>query len=145
VGGCATGGQWASSGTGTFMPDDTTLNALYCPSAADMAGGGVTLTLTSTGPCAPCPAATAQVVETLIPPPVPPLISSFGGLSDGSFSLGGTGAVGQICILLGASNLASPMAWTPIATNTADINGAFSLSDPEATNFQQRFYRIWTP
>jgi autotransporter-associated beta strand protein len=69
VGGCATGGQWTSSGTGTFTPDDTTLNTSYCPSATDVANGGVTLTLTSTGPCAPCPAATVQVVETLIKSP----------------------------------------------------------------------------
>jgi phosphotransferase system IIB component len=69
VGGCAMGGQWSSSGTGTFVPDDTTLNALYCPSAADVAVAAVTLTLTTTGPCAPCPAATAQVVETINPLP----------------------------------------------------------------------------
>jgi hypothetical protein len=76
---------------------------------------------------------------------VPPLISGCGVLSNGSFSLGGTGAVGQTCILLGASNLASPTLWTPVATNTAGANGVFSLSDQQATNYQQRFYRIWTP
>jgi hypothetical protein len=76
---------------------------------------------------------------------LPPVISSFGTLSNGSFSLGGIGATGQSYVLLTASNLAPPMAWTPIATNAAGTNGAFSFSDLEATNYQQRFYRIRTP
>ena len=79
------------------------------------------------------------------PPPVPPLLSSFGALSNGTFSLEGTAAVGQTCILLGASNLTTPMTWSYLATNAADLSGAFSLSDPQATNYARRFYRIWTP
>ena len=65
VGGGATGGLWSSSGTGTFLPNATTLNAMYSPSAADVTAGAVTLTLTSTGQLAPCGAATAQVLLTL--------------------------------------------------------------------------------
>jgi Calcineurin-like phosphoesterase/Purple acid Phosphatase, N-terminal domain len=79
------------------------------------------------------------------PPPVAPLISSFGTLSNGGFSLGGTCSVGQSCVLLVASNVAPPIVWTPIATNTANANGAFSVTDPLATNYPQRFYRIGTP
>ncbi|MBI3510729.1 MAG: gliding motility-associated C-terminal domain-containing protein, partial [Bacteroidetes bacterium] len=45
----ATGGQWSSSGTGTFTPSSTTLNATYNPSAADTAAGTVTLYLSTTG------------------------------------------------------------------------------------------------
>ena len=45
VGGGATGGVWSSSGTGTFSPDTTTLNATYNPSPADITAGTVTLTL----------------------------------------------------------------------------------------------------
>lgn len=44
----ATGGTWISSGTGTF-DDVNSLNAVYTPSAADTANGGVTLIVTSTG------------------------------------------------------------------------------------------------
>ena len=65
VGGGATGGLWSSSGTGTFAPNTTTLNATYSPSAGDIAAGTVTLTLSSTGQVAPCSAATAQVVVTI--------------------------------------------------------------------------------
>jgi len=44
-------GIWTSSGTGTFNPNATTLNASYIPSAADTASGLITLTLTSTSGC----------------------------------------------------------------------------------------------
>ena len=64
VGGGATGGLWTSSGTGAFVPDTTTLNATYTPSAADASTGTVTLTLTSTGQL-PCTPATAHVVVTV--------------------------------------------------------------------------------
>lgn len=41
-------GVWSTSGSGTFSPSTTDLNATYTPSAADKAGNGVVLTLTST-------------------------------------------------------------------------------------------------
>ncbi len=53
VAGGTTTGIWATSGTGTFTPNNTTLNAVYTPSAGDAALGNVTLTLTSTGACNP--------------------------------------------------------------------------------------------
>lgn len=53
VAGGTTTGIWSSSGTGTFTPSATTLNAVYTPSAADASVGSVTLTLTSTGACNP--------------------------------------------------------------------------------------------
>lgn len=65
VGGTATGGYWASSGTGTFSPDTNTLNAVYNPSAQDITNGTVTLTLTTTGQEAPCNPVTAQMLVTI--------------------------------------------------------------------------------
>jgi hypothetical protein len=59
--------------------------------------------------------------------------------------VGGIGAAGQTYVLLATSDLASPVVWTPIATNTADANGTFSFSDPQATNYQHRFYRVGAP
>jgi gliding motility-associated-like protein len=47
VSGPTTTGIW-SGGTGTFTPNNTSLNPSYIPSAADIAAGVVTLTLTST-------------------------------------------------------------------------------------------------
>jgi hypothetical protein len=56
-----------------------------------------------------------------------------------SFTLTGTGAANQIYVLLTTSNLASAT-WTPVATNTADVNGIFSLTDLQTKNYRQRFY-----
>src|SRR6185436_16050782 len=39
----ATGGSWSSSGTGTFSPNGSTLNATYVPGAADISSGSVYL------------------------------------------------------------------------------------------------------
>jgi gliding motility-associated-like protein len=63
----ATGGVW-SGGTGTFSPNAITLNALYTPSAAEIAAGSVTLTLTTAGN-GDCLAETDQVTFTIIPAP----------------------------------------------------------------------------
>ena len=51
-GGTSTG-VWTTSGSGQFLPDATTLNAMYVPSPADISAGSVTLFLTSTGNCTP--------------------------------------------------------------------------------------------
>lgn len=49
VTGGATTGIWSSEGSGTFTPNNTTLNAQYVPSSADISAGFVDLVLTSTG------------------------------------------------------------------------------------------------
>ncbi len=51
VSGGATQGQWGTSGSGTFLPSDTSLNAQYIPSNADLSAGSVTLVLTATNSC----------------------------------------------------------------------------------------------
>lgn len=58
----ASGGEW-SGGEGTF--NGSGLNVTYIPSQADLAAGGVTLTLTTTGN-AQCPPAMDEVFITLV-------------------------------------------------------------------------------
>jgi gliding motility-associated-like protein len=65
----ATGGQWSSLGTGTFTPNNTTLNANYNPSAAEISSGTITLMLTSTGNGL-CQAVTDTMKVHLTPAPV---------------------------------------------------------------------------
>jgi len=60
VGGSATTGTW-SGGTGTFTPNANTLNAVYTPSAEEIAAGAVELTLTTNDPAGPCPPAIDKV------------------------------------------------------------------------------------
>lgn len=56
-------GVWSSSGTGTFNPNNTALNASYLPSSADTAAGSVVITLISTNNGS-CPADTQQLTIT---------------------------------------------------------------------------------
>ncbi|AMM50354.1 hypothetical protein TH61_03010 [Rufibacter sp. DG15C] len=58
----ATGGRW-SGGSGTFSPSNTTLNAVYTPTASELQAGFVKLTLTSTGNGS-CTAASDEVLVT---------------------------------------------------------------------------------
>ncbi len=73
---------------------------------------------------------------------VPPRITYVSLLPSGGFSVNGTAMAGQTCILLGSTNLAPPVIWQPLGTNTADGGGIINFSDAQATNFPQRFYRL---
>lgn len=48
VSGGASSGQWTTTGNGNFLPNDSTLNAIYYPAPTDTTNGGVELILTST-------------------------------------------------------------------------------------------------
>ena len=65
--GGATTGNWTTSGSGSFNPSSSTLNASYVPSAADVAAGTVTLTLTSTnnGNCFPVQDAMVIIINQI--------------------------------------------------------------------------------
>ena len=60
-GGSATGGTWSSAAGGTFSPSASDLNATWTPPANYK--GTATLTLTTTGPCAPVSASKTVVVS----------------------------------------------------------------------------------
>ena len=68
VSGVTTTGIW-SGGSGTFSPSNTSLNASYNPSAADLSAGTVTLTLTSTNN-SNCNAVTDNMIINFTPSPV---------------------------------------------------------------------------
>lgn len=65
----ATGGTWTSAGAGTFVPDANTLNAVYQPSAVEIAAGATSLTLTTTGN-GTCNPVSEQILVTITPAPV---------------------------------------------------------------------------
>ena len=60
----ATTGTWTSSGSGTFDPNNTTLNATYHPSAADLGSGSVSLTLTTDAGAPGCTPASSTATAT---------------------------------------------------------------------------------
>ncbi|SKB82962.1 Ig-like domain-containing protein [Daejeonella lutea] len=59
---------WASSGTGTFQPSNTSLNAIYVPSSKDINKGSVVLTLTSAG-LSVCLPVMDEINIKIVPPP----------------------------------------------------------------------------
>jgi hypothetical protein len=64
--------------------------------------------------------------------------TSLGYLPGGQFQLGFAGVAGDTYVLEATTNFVD---WTPILTNLATTN-VFNLLDPNATNFQNRFYRV---
>ncbi|MGZ3820665.1 MAG: Ig-like domain-containing protein, partial [Mucilaginibacter sp.] len=64
----AGGGVWSTSGTGTFSPSASQLDATYYPSPADIKSGSVTLTLTANN-AGQCYIPTDAMTVTIMPPP----------------------------------------------------------------------------
>jgi hypothetical protein len=82
----------------------------------------------------------AIVALTVIVPP--PVISGAAVDSGGGFSLSLAGLPGHSYVLETKADLSPTSVWTAIATNTLGADGAWQFTDPQATNYQQKFYRI---
>lgn len=67
--GGSTTGVWSTLGSGSFLPDNITMNAVYVPSAADTTAGSVTLVLTSTG-ASTCNVVTDTMIVTITDSPL---------------------------------------------------------------------------
>lgn len=85
------------------------------------------------------------VLNYLAAPSLTPRFIGSPALSLSGVQLGGTGLPCQAYVLQGATNLTPTIVWTPLATNRADTNGLLQFTDPQGTNYPQRFYRIITP
>lgn len=99
IGGSAASGTW-SGGNGTYLPNNTALNAVYTPSATEYSSGSVTLTLTTDDPAGPCSFSSSNVTHYFYENPVvdfstvpstgcPVLCSNFTNLT----SIGGGGSI----------------------------------------------------
>ncbi len=89
----AIGGKWASSGTGTFNPNNTTLNAMYVPSPADISSGTVKILLTTTGN-GNCSATSDSLVITIQSKPTANFTSSTACLNTAvNFTDASTGSI----------------------------------------------------
>ena len=136
VTGSATTGTYTSSGTGTFAPNATTLNATYTPSAADVAAGSVTITLTAAA-AAPCAASTATLTLSIGSAPVAtfsyPATTTYCAGSAGTVAPTlGTGATAgtftsttglTINATTGVITLSTSVAGTYTVTNTVAASG----------------------
>jgi hypothetical protein len=140
-GGGATSGTWTTSGTGSFAPNTTTLNAVYTPSAADITAGTVTLTLTTNDPEGPCLEDTDTMVITINPPAtadagddqticegstVTLAGSVSGGATSGTWTTSGTGTFAPNATTLNA-------VYTPSAADitAGTVTLTLTTNDPE--------------
>ncbi len=122
-------GQWTTSGSGTFTPSDTTLNASYIPSAADIAAGNFVLTLTPLNSCNPI----SDAINITITPA--PIVNA----GNDTTICGGALSV----ILNGTMNtVASGAIWTTNGTGTFSpdnltLNAIYTpaVSDPDTLIF----------
>lgn len=115
IGGSATSATW-SGGSGTFSPDNTTLNAVYTPSAAEfLAGGNVVLTLTTNDPSGPCNAVSDTMTLTIRLAP--------------TATAGGSATIcpGTATVVSGASSANGNISWTENGAGTITAGGT-SLS-----------------
>lgn len=136
--GAATGGSW-SGGTGTYNPNNTSLNCTYTPSAAEISAGTVTLTFTTNDPAGPCPAVTDQVTITINPEATVSagidqticfgntvtLAGSIGGAAGSGFWTGGNGTYAP-------DNTAPNAVYTPATAEAASgtVSLTFTTDDP---------------
>jgi autotransporter-associated beta strand protein len=124
--------QWLLNGTSIA---GAVTNIYSIASAAPASAGSYVVIITNN-----FGAVTSSVAQLVVN--LPPMIGNVSESTVIGFSLSATGAVGETCVLLGASNLVPPVVWLPLQTNTADANGVFNFTDAQATNFQQRFYQL---
>ena len=70
------------------------------------------------------------------------------GVQNNQFGFNITGSSNLVIVVEAATNLANPE-WSPVSTNTlntfAGTNGSSYFSDPQWTNFPNRFYRFRSP
>ncbi|HEY5232393.1 MAG TPA: immunoglobulin-like domain-containing protein, partial [Verrucomicrobiae bacterium] len=81
-------------------------------------------------------------VVTLTVNLIPPSFKSVAAIPGGGFNLSFAGAPGYSYVLEVTADLSSPTNWLPVATNKLGADGAWQFSDPQAVNYQRRFYRI---
>jgi mannan endo-1,4-beta-mannosidase len=75
----------------------------------------------------------------------PPVITMSGKGSGGAFQLSGTGPHGAAYRVLASTNLSLPASqWTQVSTGRF-AGGVFTVSDTQATNHLDRFYRVAKP
>lgn len=107
ISGITNTGIWTSSGSGVFVPNNTSLNAIYQCSSSDSLIGSVTITLTTTNQ-SPCLAVQDQMTIFILPAGIANAGSNqtvcgnnaniqlngmvYGGASSGVWSTSGTGA-----------------------------------------------------
>lgn len=133
IGGGATSLTW-SGGAGTFAPDANTSNAIYTPTAGEIAAGSVTLTITTDDPdgAGSCVAATSNVTITINPLPtitVNPTATAIclGSVSGNIIANGGItyswSPAAGLDVTTGSTVVANPATTTTYTVSGTNANG----------------------
>lgn len=148
IGGGATDGVWSTSGSGTFNRSNLYSAAIdYSPSAADIAAGSVTLTLTSDDPdgAGGCPAVSDQMTLSIRPVPAVSIggnnffctggstllsanVSAGGPATSWSWSLDGSPISGANSATYSASNTGNYVVAVSNSFGCSSTSAAFSVS-----------------
>lgn len=127
-----TTGIW-SGGNGSFIPNNTTLNATYIPSAAELAAGQVTLTLTTTNN-GTCPAASDNVTIFYVPfqgnLTVTPTHVTCTGANNGSATANVAGTAGPYTYSWSTSPIQTTQTATGLAPGTYTVTVRDNISCP---------------
>lgn len=128
ISGITNSGTWTSNGTGTFLPNTTSLNATYIPSATDSINGSFTLTLTSTNN-ANCLPVNDNMLVTILP----------AGFADAGTDLTVCGNNANINLSGTISGGAVSGAWSSTGTgvftpNNTDLNATYIPSAFDIAN-----------
>lgn len=97
----------------------------------------------------PNPANQPQLLLVTTNPPValppPQITSAVWNVGGNSFTLSGLGPASAAYRVLAATNVALPLSnWMTTATGSF-TGGVFTVTDPQATNYPQRFYQVVAP
>jgi autotransporter-associated beta strand protein len=84
---------------------------------------------------------TPGIINVLVGPPPTNSIASTVVNGNGSVTLNLVGVPGYTYQVDATADLAPPVVWATISTNIADINGLWQITDLQATNYPDRFYR----
>lgn len=137
-GGSATSATWGG-GTGTFSPNNTSMNATYTPSSTEVTAGTVTLTLVTNDPTGPCAEKTDNMVLTIYPQPTANAGNDQTICQGGSATLTATGLSGSgYSWSYGAGNTAtvtvSPGATTVYTVSVTDSHSCGTATDNVTVN-----------
>jgi len=86
------------------------------------------------------------ILNISIPVPTPTTVTNAQMLPNGSFQFALTNTPGALFGVLATTDLSLPLTnWTALGGVTEIAAGRFQFTDPQATNYPQRFYRVISP
>jgi len=84
---------------------------------------------------------TPGIINILVGPPPTNSVAGVVVNGDGSVTLSFVGVANYTYQVDATTNLTPPVVWTTISTNIADLSGQWQITDLQATNYPNQFYR----